>query len=170
MLFQSDQGSTPLPQVVASFDPAEYVSQLEREPESEPVDLSAFDGAPDLEGSVLVPAESRTDEKISETELRGAFAYACRIVEGVRTHLSEIDERIRSQADNWRLERMPTVDRNILRLAIYELTHEADIPKLVVLDEAVELAKRFGSEQSGRFVNGLLDGILKKYELPGSRR
>jgi transcription antitermination protein NusB len=64
---------------------------------------------------------------------------------------------------------MPSVDRNILRLAVYELEHESDVPKLVVLDEAVELAKRYGSEQSGRFVNGLLDGILKRGDFAGSR-
>ena len=75
---------------------------------------------------------------------------------------------IRGQADNWRLERMPAVDRNILRLAVYEMLFEMDIPKLVVVDEAIELAKKFGSEQSGRFVNGLLDGLLKQHTFPGS--
>ena len=82
--------------------------------------------------------------------------------------LSEIDGLIRSQAENWRLERMPAVDRNVLRLAVYEMLHETDVPKLVVVDEAVEIAKRFGSEQSGRFVNGLLDGLLKRHDFPGS--
>ena len=63
---------------------------------------------------------------------------------------------------------MPPVDRNILRLAIYEMMFERDTPKLVVLDEAIELAKKFGSEQSGRFVNGLLDGLLKQHTFPGT--
>ncbi len=75
---------------------------------------------------------------------------------------------IRGQADNWRLERMPAVDRNILRLAVYEMLYERDTPKLVVVDEAIELAKKFGSEQSGRFVNGLLDGLLKQHTFPGT--
>jgi N utilization substance protein B len=83
-------------------------------------------------------------------------------------HRERIDEMIRGQADNWRLERMPAVDRNILRLAVYEMLFETDIPKLVVVDEAIELAKKFGSEQSGRFVNGLLDGLLKQHAFPGS--
>ena len=61
---------------------------------------------------------------------------------------------------------MPVVDRNILRLAVYEMLFEADIPKLVVMDEAIELAKKFGSEQSSRFVNGLLDGLLKSQAFP----
>jgi N utilization substance protein B len=101
-------------------------------------------------------------------EAREAFEYARRLVEGTVAHLEEIDGLLRAQADNWRLERMPAVDRNVLRLAVYELMHELDVPKLVVLDEAVELAKRFGSEQSGRFVNGLLDGLLRSHEFPGS--
>ena len=63
---------------------------------------------------------------------------------------------------------MPAVDRNVLRLAVFEFLYETDVPKLVVLDEAIELAKKFGSEQSGRFVNGVLDGLLKSHDFPGS--
>ena len=59
-------------------------------------------------------------------------------------------------------------DRNILRLAVYEMLHEPAVPKLVVLDEAIELAKKYGSDQSSRFVNGLLDGLLKQRAFPGS--
>jgi N utilization substance protein B len=97
-----------------------------------------------------------------------AFEYAQTLVRGTVDHRDEIDSMIRGQADNWRLERMPAVDRNILRLAIYEMLYEQDTPKLVVVDEAIELAKKFGSEQSGRFVNGLLDGLLKQHSFPGS--
>jgi N utilization substance protein B len=97
-----------------------------------------------------------------------AFEYAQALVRGTVDHREEIDSMIRGQADNWRLERMPAVDRNILRLAIYEMLYEQDTPKLVVVDEAIELAKKFGSEQSGRFVNGLLDGLLKQHTFPGS--
>jgi N utilization substance protein B len=97
-----------------------------------------------------------------------AFEYAQTLVQGTVDHREEIDSMIRGQADNWRLERMPAVDRNILRLAIYEMLYERDTPKLVVVDEAIELAKKFGSEQSGRFVNGLLDGLLKQHTFPGS--
>ena len=164
MLFQSDLGNTPLPLVLKIFDPVDYVSQLAREPEEEGEESSS----PPARPAALFPAPATSGLK-PDAELEDAFSYACRIVEGVHHHLQEIDERIRAQADNWRLERMPSVDRNILRLAIYELAHETDVPKLVVLDEAVELAKRFGSEQSGRFINGLLDGIMKRHEFPGSR-
>lgn len=93
--------------------------------------------------------------------LEEAFNFARRLVKGTAEHQDEIDELISRQADNWRLERMPIVDRNVLRLAVYELLYTEDTPELVVVDEAIELAKKYGSEQSGRFVNGLLDGLLK---------
>ena len=95
-------------------------------------------------------------------------AYAADLVRGVHAHQERIDELIAEHAQGWALERMPAVDRNILRLAVYEMLHENETPKLVVLDEAIELAKKFGSEQSGRFVNGLLDGLLKQHTFPGS--
>lgn len=97
-----------------------------------------------------------------------AFSYARSLVEGTLSHRQEIDDLIRQQAEHWRLERMPPVDRNILRMAVYEFLYQTDVPKLVILDEAIELAKEFGSEQSGRFVNGLLDGILKRHSFPGT--
>ena len=97
-----------------------------------------------------------------------SFKYARELVEGTVQRKAEIDELIRGQTDHWRLERMPAVDRNILRLAVYEFLSQIDVPKLVVIDEAIELAKKFGSEQSGRFVNGLLDGLLKEQAFPGT--
>ncbi len=105
---------------------------------------------------------------LSPRAAQGAMDYAKTLFRGVREHREEIDELVRAQAENWRLERMPAVDRNILRLAVYELTRQSDVPKLVILDEAIELAKRFGSENSGRFVNGVLDGLLKSHSFPGS--
>ncbi len=171
MLFQGDLGATPLPLVARSFDPLDYISQLDREALDAEESALPEGTAP----SPVRPKKSRATASatpakppVAPEELRSAFDYACRLVDGVHEHLEAIDGRIRAQADNWRLERMPSVDRNILRLAIYELENQADVPKLVVVDEAVELAKRYGSEQSGRFVNGLLDGILKRGGLAGS--
>ena len=89
-----------------------------------------------------------------------ALDYARALVEGSIADQAAIDELIAAQAENWRLERMPVVDRNVLRLAVYELRHEQEVPAVVVIDEAIELAKKFGSEQSGRFVNGVLDALL----------
>lgn len=91
---------------------------------------------------------------------KAALAYARTLLEGSLVNQELIDTLIDEQAENWRLERMPVVDRNVLRLAVYELCHQPDVPPVVVIDEAIELAKKFGSEQSGRFVNGILDALL----------
>lgn len=85
--------------------------------------------------------------------------YADQLVRGVRQDLERIDERIRAASQNWRLERMARIDRNALRLGAYELQTRTDVPRAVILDEAVELAKRFGSDESSKFVNGVLDRI-----------
>jgi N utilization substance protein B len=86
--------------------------------------------------------------------------FAVALVRGVVARLAELDAQIGVRADHWRLERMATVDRNILRLALFELRFAPDTPAAVVIDEAVEIAKRFGSERSSQFVNGVLDGLL----------
>lgn len=135
MLFQSDLGGSPLPQIFNSFDPANQVDERR--------------------------------QRTASGQDAAAYHYGRSLVSGTLEHRDEIDLLIREQAEHWRLERMPVVDRNILRLAVYEFLYETDVPKLVVLDEAIELAKRFGSEQSSRFVNGLLDGLLKRHEFPG---
>lgn len=89
--------------------------------------------------------------------------FAAELVNGAIQHLEEVDERIRRHAEHWRLERMPGVDRNILRLAVYEMLH-ARTPAAVVIDEALELARKFSSEESVQFVNGVLDAVHR--ELP----
>ena len=91
--------------------------------------------------------------------------FATRIFRGTVDHIGEIDEMITAQADNWRLSRMAVVDRNIIRMSIYEFLHEEETPKLVVIDEAIEIAKKFGTQKSSQFINGILDGILKKHKL-----
>jgi N utilization substance protein B len=91
--------------------------------------------------------------------------FATKIFRGTVEHLPSIDEMIVAQADNWRLERMAVVDRNIIRMCVYEFLHEADTPKLVIIDEGIEIAKKFGTQKSSQFINGILDGILKRYNL-----
>ncbi|MDH3402108.1 MAG: transcription antitermination factor NusB [Acidobacteriota bacterium] len=137
MLYQKELGASDAGEVKASFDPFEYLAARD--------DGEAVAVAPDL--------------------VRQALAFAGELFDGTLARRDEIDELVKSQAENWRLERMPAVDRNILRLAVYELLAEPDVPPLVVLDEAIELAKRYGSEQSGAFVNGLLDGLLRRPEI-----
>ena len=85
--------------------------------------------------------------------------FALNLVEGVLGHQAEADERISRYAENYALNRLAVVDRNILRLAIYEMLHRHDIPPVVSINEAIEIAKRFGSEESSRFVNGILDRV-----------
>lgn len=96
--------------------------------------------------------------------------FAMKIFRGTVDHVSEIDEMIQNQAENWRLSRMAAVDRNIIRMSVYEFLHETDTPKLVIIDEAIEIAKKFGTQKSGQFINGILDGILKRYNLAGAEQ
>ncbi len=88
--------------------------------------------------------------------------FAERIVLGVLDHISEIDRLIEQFSENWRLERMAIIDRNILRMAIFELLYCHDIPPKVTLNEAIDLGKKYGTEDSGSFINGILDRILKE--------
>jgi N utilization substance protein B len=84
------------------------------------------------------------------------------LVTGVDTHLSRIDQLITGFAKGWSLERMPVIDRTVLRLATFELLDRPEVPVAVVLDEAVELAKHFSTDDSGRFVNGVLAAIARQ--------
>jgi transcription antitermination protein NusB len=90
------------------------------------------------------------------------------LVRGVAEHRRTVDDAIESVSTNWRLDRMARVDRNILRLAVHELLHRAEVPVKVVINEAIELGKKYGSESSGAFINGVLDKIAQS--LPAARR
>ena len=85
--------------------------------------------------------------------------FAQPLIDGMIAHLPEIDDRIRKYCDNYDFKRISAVDRNVLRLAIYEMLHRDDIPPVVSINEAIELAKTFGGPDSGRFVNGILDRV-----------
>lgn len=91
--------------------------------------------------------------------------FAETLVWGVLEHKGEIDKLISEAAENWRIDRMNAVDRNVLRIAIFELLYLPDIPPQVSIDEAIELGKRFGTEESGAFINGILDRIAREKEL-----
>ena len=88
--------------------------------------------------------------------------FSKRQVTGVQERLSAIDEKISAYATNWQLKRMAIIDRNILRLGVWELKYTSDIPPKVAINEAVELAKKYGDLESSKFVNGILDKIHKK--------
>ncbi len=96
-----------------------------------------------------------------ETPPPGRDRFMEELVRGTAAHRQEIDRRIAAHSEHWRLERMPVVDRNILRLAVYEMTREPT-PPIVVIDEALELARRFSTEEAVAFINGVLDAIRKE--------
>jgi transcription antitermination protein NusB len=103
------------------------------------------------EADALVVRRLRQDDLIG---------FARELVAGVRRNRKELDELIEQAAENWSLKRMAATDRNVLRLGAFEVLH-TDTPVKVSIDEAVELAKRFGSEQSAQFVNGILDKLMR---------
>lgn len=88
-------------------------------------------------------------------------SFTTRLTSGVEEHLPEIDEKITKYATNWQLKRMAVIDRNVLRLGVYELLYANDIPPKVTINESVELAKKYGDLESSKFVNGILDKIHK---------
>lgn len=92
--------------------------------------------------------------------------FAQPLIEGMVAHLDEIDERIKKYTENYKLNRISVVDRNVLRLAIYEMLYRDDIPPVVSINEAIELAKTFGGAESGKFVNGILDRVRKDLNRP----
>jgi N utilization substance protein B len=92
---------------------------------------------------------------------RDGETFCLSLYDGVLSHRDDIDRRLTEAAENWRLPRMATVDRNVLRIGASELMYGSDTPPNVALDEAIELARRYGSADSPAFVNGVLDRLLK---------
>ncbi len=99
-----------------------------------------------------------TDEVLAELAVE-PDAYALAVVQGVAEHRDELDALIVRYARDWSLDRMPVVDRSLLRMAIFELAHRPEVPVAVAISEAVELAKRYSTDDSGRFVNGVLSSV-----------
>jgi N utilization substance protein B len=95
-----------------------------------------------------------------------ARPYAVELLGGVGQHLAEIDAVISEAAQNWRLTRLAATDRNLLRVAVYEIVYRQDVPGQVAINEAVEIAKRFAGEDSPKFINGVLDAVLSKISSP----
>ncbi|MBM64452.1 MAG: transcription antitermination factor NusB [Acidobacteria bacterium] len=116
----------------------------------------------ELAGSSVDEAESSYWIERPVAENRRRFAHI--LLQGTLDTLDRIDPLIEAAADNWRISRMAVIDRIVLRVAVYELLLD-EVPVAVVIDEAVELAKTFGDDQSPRFVNGVLDAIKRKLEL-----
>jgi len=124
---------------------------------------------------VLFEADVRGTEAVSTLAERLAQAdppvpkYAVELVEGVTGCLADIDEVLGAHSEGWSVERMPPVDRAVLRVALYEMLWRDDVPDAVVIDEAVELAKSLSTDESPRFVNGVLGRILREQPAPERR-
>ncbi len=103
--------------------------------------------------------------KLRESSAR-TREFATELIRGVLGNQEAIDERIKKVTANYELHRIAPVDRNILRVAIYEMLHTDEVPPVVCINEAIEIAKRFGSEDSGRFVNGILDRLKEEVARP----
>lgn len=109
-----------------------------------------------VDRELTAPGERPLDAKVR--------SYTYRLLDEIEEHRPELDERIEALAENWRLSRMTTVDRNILRIAAVEMIHIGDVPRRVALNEAIRLAEWFGTDQSRRFINGVLDALLRELE------
>lgn len=118
----------------------------------------------DLRGESLYP-EARefiaAEERDAETT-----RFALRLVQGTHENKADIDQMVQSVAQNWNISRMAVVDRNVLRLATYELVHCPDVPPKVAINEAIELGKRYSTQNSGAFINGILDKIMNRQTTP----
>jgi N utilization substance protein B len=112
--------------------------------------------------TILYEAESRslTVAEVAAAQVVRPQAFAIELATGVEAEQPRYDQLIAGKARGWRLDRMPMIDRAILRLALHELTHQRETPTAVILNEAVELAKRFSTDDSGRFVNGVLAALV----------
>ena len=91
--------------------------------------------------------------------------FAVSLMKGTLENIATLDDLIAKSAQNWQLKRMSTVDRNVMRMATYELIYESDIPAKVSINEAINLAKKYGDEESGKFVNGILDKIKRDIDI-----
>jgi N utilization substance protein B len=125
------------------------------------VDLHG-DDAP-LDATAFWQLRAAPDAKPVQEKTR---IFTEQLVAGVRTHAEEIDTLIKKFAANYELHRIAAVDRNILRVAIYEMLHCNDIAPVIAINEAIEIAKKFGTEKSGGFVNGILDRVKGELKRP----
>lgn len=110
---------------------------------------------------VAVSLAAEAQRAAGEPAREGSWLYAREIVDGVIDNAGEIDEQIVTHARDWKLDRMPAVDRAILRIGVWELLHNDEVPTAVAIDEAVELAKEFSTDDSGAFVHGVLARIAR---------
>ena len=115
----------------------------------------------DIRAEALSPVAEDFFQSLSIEDPAEVLSFARMLISGIEKNLPEIDIKITKHAVNWQFDRMAVIDRNVLRLGIFELLYCPDIPAKVTINEAIELAKKFGDVESGKFVNGILDKIHK---------
>lgn len=121
----------------------------------------------EMRGEVL-PLPAFLTQFLSERRVApGAVSYIVALVDRIAAHRAEIDREVQDALHNWRLERLSAIDRNILRLGACELLHMDDVPPRVAIQEAILLAEKFGTDQSPRFVNGVLDALMRTRQAHG---
>lgn len=117
-----------------------------------------------LEFNNLQPEKTIQHYWLNRKASKEAKEYSHWLVNGILTHKEKIDSIIQSVSEHWRISRMAVVDRNILRMAVYELLFEENIAPAIIINEAIEIAKKYSSDEAANFVNGILDAIRKKRE------
>jgi N utilization substance protein B len=139
------------------------VNSSDPDPSGEPARIGSRREARETALGLLYEADVRgvRPGEVLARQVVAPPGYVRELVSGVDAHLDEIDDRLREASREWALERMPVIDRCVLRLATFELAHRPDVPTGVVLSEAVELVSRYSTEESGRFVNGVLAGLAR---------
>ena len=130
----------------------QFLYQIDLNGDKTPGDTEAFWALHSGPGKSAVTAKTRT--------------FTEQLVAGVLAHRDEIDERIKKYTANYELHRLAAVDRNILRMAIFEMLHAPDVAPVIIINEAIEIAKKFGGDKSGGFVNGVLDRIKQELGRP----
>ena len=129
-------------------------------------DLAVEDNGRDVE---LFWQQAAADDKIDKKTFRKAKNFALKLIDGVsRTH-TELDQKIIDYASGWTIDRMAVVDRNLLRIAIFEMLHLVDVPPIVSIDEAVTIAREFSGEKAAKFINGILNHIKNDLDRPARR-
>ena len=118
---------------------------------------------------VAIALAAEAKRAASEPAREASWLYAREIVDGIIDHRDEIDEQITTHSREWKIERMPAVDRALLRIAVWEILHNDEVPTAVAIDEAVELANQFSTDKAGGFVNGVLGNLARELDEAGDR-
>jgi N utilization substance protein B len=114
--------------------------------------------------SVIEEAENDNESELEVADEKLSPDYIVELVEGTFTHKKEIDILLEEYLKGWQMDRLSRIDREVLRLAVYEMVYRDDVPPKVVVNEAIELSKHFGTEESGKFVNGVLGKMIKELD------